>query len=151
MYGWLSPFGPGKVPDTGLSVPQILSEKKLLQRRWGLLGNRKNSELEKSKSGVSMRPARTPEARENQLIALAIDQAEKQLREGTASSQVITHFLKLGSSRERMEKELLEEKTKLAQAKTEALESGKRMTELFEQAMDALRGYRGDTDEEDEE
>ena len=91
-----------------------------------------------------MRPARTPEARENQLIALAIDQAEKQLRDGTASSQVITHFLKLGSSRERMEKEL-------AQAKTETLESGKRMTELFEQAMDALRGYRGDTDEEDEE
>ena len=112
------------------------------------MGNRKNSEPEKSKSGVSMRPARTPEARENQLIALAIDQAEKQLREGTASSQVITHFLKLGSSRERMEKELLEEKT---QAKTEVLESGKRMTELFEQAMDALRGYRGDTDEEDEE
>ena len=74
------------------------------------MGNRKNSELEKSKSGVSMRPARTPEARENQLIALAIDQAEKQLRDGTASSQVITHFLKLGSSRERMEKELLEEK-----------------------------------------
>lgn len=124
---------------------------KLLHRRCGLLGTRRKNEPEGSKPGISMRPARTPEARENQLIALAIDQAEKQLREGTASSQVITHFLKLGSSRERMEKELLEEKTKLAQAKTEALESGKRMTELFEQAMDALKGYRGDTVEEDEE
>lgn len=77
------------------------------------------------------------------MISLAIDLAEKQLREGTASSQIIAHYLKLGSSRERLEKELLEEKKKLAQAKTEALESGKKMEELFEQAMDALKGYRG--------
>lgn len=89
------------------------------------------------------RPARTPEAQENRMISLAIDLAEKQLREGTASSQIIAHYLKLGSSRERLEKELLEEKKKLAQAKTEALESGKKMEELFEQAMDALKGYRG--------
>lgn len=96
------------------------------------------------------RPARTPEAQENRMIALAIDLAEKQLREGTASSQVITHYLKLGSSREKIEKELLEEKKKLAQAKTEALESGKKMEELFEQAMAALKGYRGaDVSEED--
>ncbi len=111
----------------------------------------KKAETEKITPMAPMRPARTPEARENQLISLAIDQAEKQLREGTASSQVITHFLKLGSSQERIEKELLEEKRKLAQAKTEALESGKKMTELFEQAMDALKNYRGDTDEEDDE
>lgn len=97
------------------------------------------------------RPARTPEAQENRMISLAIDLAEKQLMEGTASSQVITHYLKLGSSRERIEKELLEEKKKLAQAKTEALESGKKMEELFEQAMDALRGYRGEESNEDDE
>lgn len=97
------------------------------------------------------RPARTPEAQENRMISLAIDLAEKQLMEGTASSQVITHYLKLGSSRERIEKELLEEKKKLAQAKTEALESGKHMEELFEQAMNALKGYRGMDDSEDDE
>lgn len=97
-------------------------------------------------SAISPRPARTPEAQENRMIALAVDLAEKQLREGTASSQVITHYLRLGSSREKLEKELLEEKTKLAQAKTEALESGKRMEEMFEQAMEALRGYRGAED-----
>lgn len=97
------------------------------------------------------RPARTPEAQENRMISLAIDLAEKQLMEGTASSQVITHYLKLGSSRERIEKELLEEKKKLAQAKTEALESGKHMEELFEQAMNALKGYRGVDDGEDDE
>lgn len=98
-----------------------------------------------------LRPARTPEAQENRMISLAIDLAEKQLMEGTASSQVITHYLKLGSSRERIEKELLEEKKKLAQAKTEALESGKKMEELFNQAMDALRGYRGTDTNGDEE
>lgn len=97
------------------------------------------------------RPARTPEAQENRMISLAIDLAEKQLMEGTASSQVITHYLKLGSSRERIEKELLEEKKKLAQAKTEALESGKKLEELFEQAMNALRGYRGADSSEDDE
>lgn len=105
---------------------------------------------ESALSPISMRPARTPEARENQLIALAIDQAEKQLREGTASSQVITHFLKLGSSRERIEKELLEERKKLAQAKTESLENNKKMTEMFEQAMEAMKQYRGDDDTEDD-
>lgn len=105
----------------------------------------------KINSAIQRRPARTPEAQENRMISLAIDLAEKQLMEGTASSQVITHYLKLGSSRERIEKELLEEKKKLAQAKTEALESGKKMEELFEQAMNAMRGYRGSDDSEEDE
>ena len=65
------------------------------------------------------RPALTPEARENQLIAMAVDLAEKQLLEGTASSQVITHYLKLGSSRDRLEREKLQEENKLLRAKTE--------------------------------
>ena len=61
----------------------------------------------------SRRPAMSPDARENQMINLAVDLAEKQLEEGTASSQVITHFLKLGSSKERLEREKLEEENKL--------------------------------------
>lgn len=94
-----------------------------------------------------MHPARSPEARENQMIALAVDLAEKQLMEGTASSQVITHYLKLGSTKERIEKEILEKQKELISAKTESLKSAKHIEELYEQAMDAMRNYRGqDTD-----
>lgn len=98
------------------------------------------------------RPALTPESRENQLIALAIDRAEEQLRDGTASSQVITHFLKLGSTKERLEKEKLEEENKLLRAKTEAIQSAKRVEELYAEAINAMRVYAGygDKDEEDE-
>ena len=96
-----------------------------------------------------MRPAITPEARENQMIALAMDCAEQQLRDGTASSQVITHFLKLGSERERLERERLEEENKLLKAKTEQLQSQKRIEELYADAIKAMRTYggQGDPDE----
>lgn len=90
-----------------------------------------------------IRPALTPEARENQLISLAVDLAEKQLLEGTASSQVITHYLKLGSTKERIEKEILEEQKKLISAKTENLQSAKRIEVLYKEAMDAMRLYSG--------
>lgn len=95
------------------------------------------------------RPALTPEARENQLISLAVDLAEQQLREGTASSQVITHYLKLGSTREKLERERLEEENKLLKAKTEALQSQKRMDELYAEAIKAMKNYggHGDSDE----
>ena len=97
-------------------------------------------------------PARTPEERENQMIALAVDLAEKQLAEGTASSQVITHFLKLGSSKEKLEKDILEKQKELITAKTENLQSAKRMEGLWEEAISALRDYRGEkNDVEDEE
>ena len=103
-------------------------------------------------SGASkrMRPALTPEARENQLISLAVDLAEQQLREGTASSQVITHYLKLGSTRERLERERLEEENKLLRAKTATLESQKRVEELYADAIKAMRSYGGygDSDED---
>ena len=69
-----------------------------------------------------MRPALSPEARENQMISLAVDLAERQLQDGTASSQVITHYLKLGSTKERIEKEILEKQKELISAKTEALQ-----------------------------
>jgi hypothetical protein len=97
-------------------------------------------------------PAFTPEARENQLIALATNLAEKQLREGTASSQVITHYLKLATTKEKLEKEKLEAENKLLKAKTESLESSKRIEELYAQAIKAMRTYSGsDTEEEDDE
>ena len=88
-------------------------------------------------------PATSPEAQENKLVALAVNLAEKQLREGTASSQVITHFLKLGSTKERLEKEKLEAENKLLKAKTETLESNKRVEELYKEALNAMRSYSG--------
>lgn len=94
-------------------------------------------------SGRRMRPALNPEARENQLISLAVDLAEQQLRDGTASSQVITHYLKLGSTKERIEKEILEKQKELITAKTEQLQSQKRIEELYARAIGAMRDYSG--------
>ena len=91
----------------------------------------------------AIRPALTPEARENQLISLAVDLAERQLMEGTASSQVITHYLKLGSTKERLEKEKLIEENKLLRAKTENLQSMKKVEELYTEALNAMRNYAG--------
>jgi hypothetical protein len=96
-------------------------------------------------------PARTPEARENQLISLAFDLAEKQLREGTASSQVITQFLKAGTTRERIEREILEKNRDLVVAKTEALKSVKNTEELFKKAVSAMRTYQGQPEAEYED
>lgn len=102
-----------------------------------------------SGSNRKIRPALTPEARENQLISLAVDLAARQLQEGTASSQVITHYLKLGSMRERLERERLEEENKLLKAKTEALQSAKRMDEMYQKAIEAMRNYAGQGDPDD--
>lgn len=93
-----------------------------------------------------IRPALTPEARENQLIALAIDRAEQQLLDGTASSQVITHYLKLGSTKERLEREKLERENELLRAKAESIQSAQRIEELYKNALDAMRSYRGEGD-----
>lgn len=87
------------------------------------------------------RPAITPEARESQLISLAENLAEEQLRAGTASSQVIVHYLKLGSSKEHLEKELMEERKALMQAKTEAIKATEKLEEMFNAAIDAMRVY----------
>lgn len=96
-----------------------------------------------------VRPALSPEAREGQLVALAVDLAEKQLIEGTASSQVITHYLKLGSMREKLERERLEEENKLLRAKAEAIRSAKRSEELMQEAIAAFRNYSGQGDEDE--
>jgi hypothetical protein len=89
------------------------------------------------------RPATTDENRENQLVSLAIDLAEKQLAEGTASSQVITHYLKLGSTRERLEQERLMRENELLGSKVEMMASAKRVEELYAEALNAMRSYAG--------
>lgn len=98
-------------------------------------------------------PARSLASRENQLISLAVDLAEKQLQEGTASAQVITHYLKLGTTRERLEKLKLEKENELLAAKTESLRSEKTLSDLYQGAIHAMRRYSGDnpqTDNDDE-
>lgn len=106
---------------------------------------RTTKKVESKSSSKEMRPASTPEAVENQIIADAYKLAYKQIQEGTASSQVITHFLKLGSTKEKLEKEMMEEQKKLLVAKTEALQSQKRTEELYREAIEAMRVYSGNT------
>ena len=88
-------------------------------------------------------PATTPEGRENQLVSLAVDLAEQQLSEGTASAQVITHYLKLGSTREKLEQERISKENELLRAKVESMASVKRIEELYETALNAMRSYAG--------
>lgn len=88
-------------------------------------------------------PAATPEDRENQMISLAINVAEQQMLNGTASSQVITHYLKLGSSKERLEMEKLRKENELLVAKVNALESSARVEEIYINALNAMKGYQG--------
>lgn len=95
-------------------------------------------------------PAKTPEAREQQLISLAVDRAEQQLLEGTASAQVIVHYLKLGTTRERLEQKKIEQEIALSKAKAEMLESTKHIEELYANALNAMRIYGG-KDNDDEE
>lgn len=97
-----------------------------------------------------IRPALTPEARENQLIALAVDLVEQRLLDGTASSQETTHFLKLGSMKNRLEMEKLQEENRLLKARTEALQSAKRVEELYSEAIKAMRRYSGQGSDDDE-
>lgn len=107
----------------------------------------------KEETKRSQRPATTPEGRENQLIALAVDLAEKQLVDGSASAQVISHYLKLGSSREQLEQQRLKNENSLLDAKVESMASAKRVEELYGQALNAMRAYSGqdplDFDDED--
>lgn len=93
-------------------------------------------------------PAVTDEARENQLISLAINLAEQQLRDGTASAQVITHFLKLGSTKEKLEKQMLKEQTVLVKAKAEAVNDAKNLGEMYENAMAAMMTYKTSSKDE---
>ena len=114
-----------------------------------------SSKKDISKSN-NIRPALTPESRENQLIYLATNLAEQQLKDGTASSQVITHYLKLGSTKEKLEKEKLAKENELLTAKSKALESTKNIEELYTKAILAMRQDSGtlidsDSDEESDD
>ena len=100
---------------------------------------------------IKRRPALTPEARENQLVALAVDLAEKQLIEGTASSQVITHYLKIGSTEQKKRMEHLEAENALLRAKAENLERGSKIEELYKEAIDVFKIYRGERRPDDED
>ena len=98
---------------------------------------------------AKMRPALSPEARENQMISLAVDLAEKQLMEGTASSQVITHFLKLGTTKAELEREKLARENELLRARTESIQSAQRVEELYTNALNAMKSYSGQGDVDD--
>lgn len=104
-----------------------------------------------STSLPKMRPALTPEAREGQLIALATDLVEQRLRDGTATSQEVVHILRLGSMRERLERERLENENILLRAKAEALESQARVEELYANAIKAMQLYSGNGDESEDD
>lgn len=107
------------------------------------MATRRKAEPKEQPEHPRRRPATTPEARENQLISLAVDLAERQLKDGTASSQVITHYLKASSSREKLEQERLRNENILLKAKAEAIASQKRIEEMYGKALDAMRSYSG--------
>ena len=101
-----------------------------------------------SGSKRTIRPALTPEARENQLIELAMDLVEKRILEGTASSQETTHFLKLGSQKARLEKEALEKQIELMEAKKNNLAAAAQMGEMYEEAIKSMRRHSGQGEED---
>lgn len=94
-------------------------------------------------SSFTTKPADDPVTREAQLINLAVNLAERQLREGTASSQIIAHFLKQGSTKERLEMERLEQENKLLKAKTEVLQAQQNLEETYAAAIEAMKSYKG--------
>lgn len=110
-------------------------------------GRRKAEDIDDS----DIRPSATPQGRENQMIEYAVSLAEKQLREGTASSQVITHYLKLATEKERLEREILRKNAELIRAKTEALQAQKTNEEMYKKAIRAMGLYSGVLDEDDED
>lgn len=109
------------------------------------MGN--DSELSKKSGTRRGRPPKSPKEIENRLIMLAYKEAERQIEEGTASPTTINHFLKLGSTRDQLEKTKLEAETKLALKKVEVLESNKLAEELADKAIQAFKRYSGVRDE----
>ncbi len=110
------------------------------------------AEQRKNQARRKIPPATTPEARENQLIAKAVNLAERQLENGTATAQVITHYLKLGTTRERLEQERIRNENLLLTAKVENIASSQRVEELYKNALKAMKTYSGGPeDDEDEE
>lgn len=112
-----------------------------------MVSSRKSSDEGKSRRP----PATTPEGREHQMINLAFDQAELQLREGTAPSTVVVHYLKLGTQRTKLEEEKIRRENILLEKKVEQIESGARIEELYSEAITAMRVYQGIGGEEEYE
>lgn len=112
------------------------------------MANRRNS----AGSGLGDKvypPATTPEARESQLVAMAYDLAEKRMRDGTASAQEVVHFLRMGSQKDQLERDIMREQKKLVTAKTGSYETGKHLEELYDKMMNALKSYNGADDYEE--
>lgn len=109
------------------------------------------AETARTKKKREYAPARSPEAKENQMINLAFKLAEKKLKEGTASSQLITHFLKLATTREELENEKLRADLLVADAKVKHLQSQATSQDLYEKAIKAFRSYVGTPEEEDDD
>lgn len=95
-------------------------------------------------------PPRTAQAREDQLIAMAYDRVEERIRNNQATGPELVHFLKMGSAKGRLEKEILEKERELVTAKTEALHAQKRIEELYSKAIAAMKSYSGDNDDQDD-
>lgn len=111
--------------------------------------NKEPDESHTKKRGT--RPATTPEGRENQMIALAMDLAEKRLRDGTASNQLIVEFVKRGATKTLLEKEIMEEQKEMLKAKTEQLKTAKHIEELYANALNSMRKYSGSGDMPDDQ
>lgn len=112
------------------------------------MARKKTAELNQS-SSHEVRPALTPESREQQLIHLATNLAEQQLRDGTASSQVITHYLKLGTTKAKLELERERKEMELIEAKKQQIYDGKKMEEMYREAMEAMKRYSGNGGSDD--
>lgn len=106
--------------------------------------------MAKDKRLASPRPGTTDQARESQLASLAVDEAERRIKNHTASSQVLTHYLKMSSPKAKLELEILEKQKELITAKTESLRSAKKIEEMYANAMQALASYKGDDGDDDD-
>lgn len=104
----------------------------------------------KSTTKKSLPPASTPEMRENQIIAAAMDLAEERILDGTASNSLLIHYLRLGSTKERLEKDFLTKKMEHLEAKTEAIYEAKKVDEMYAKAVNAMRVYNGHASYDDE-
>ena len=96
-----------------------------------------------AKNSRKFKPATSIKERQDQMISLAVDLAEEKLRNGTASSQIITHYLELATTKERLKEEMMEEQKKLITAKIGAVESHKEVEKLYSEALNAMREYSG--------
>lgn len=114
-------------------------------------GNNMAKTTTRSIRNNSRAPALSSEEKENRLIALAWDEAEKRLLDGTASNQLICQLIKVGSTRERLEKDILRQQKDLMEAKTDAIKSAKHVEELYANALSAMQSYSGQPVEVDEE